>query len=774
MTYKATKSDLQKKLASYGETPPTGWTKIQLTSRLNELMEDQEHIMTEREAAKLVNKCKTKQAVMEMLEEYALDYDKKQNSDQLRSKMLRHLMENLVPSTEANFMGFGKHSQATYGQVLATLPSYSEWCIKTESEEPECHWRLRRYARWAKNLSATQKQQVTRGLEAVERPSSSSYQRTRMGTPSTGSTAEWEMTGDMEMIPVETSTQDERIGELEQEVKELKELLKMSLKIQAEKEESSGWHLASTDGSLIQTMSLSCDGKHAKGRGVGWNQWKGFGKTKEFCRRVARYVERLDTWFQVARSVQETPEACFAADQASGAELSPDDPEGLQDIPSAERKRIFQNIRRIHTATGDLVYVWRRMTPRQEENVFWSQEERNAVEISERHLSEAELEGFRGTSPEDALDIDVARAVVLGYMDPLYEHRPTSSPTMSRTTRQMFLQNCANHDFRVEKGDISGAFLQGDDFGPERPMVCEPLPEICDALGVPRGQHMLLTKAAYGLVEDTNWSQLRSVLGALSWHANQVAPLWSTAVSMLLSRIHTGTGQEIVDTNKLLRKAKLSQHQKMYIHKQSPDQMLLAAWVDAADGSRPDGSSTKGVFIGWTHQRLLQGDLAKISPMFWQSAKIQRTCKSSGAAETRAAADAEDELYAVRFQAYEFSGHWIRQRTPPRRFSRLAPNMPRTTGSPSTTAEVGESLSPVRKVGMLWSMDKLAIDMTYEVTGKDRREERVSRARIVKAGRAPQQQSTFVEGSVVRIEEDLARAKETPRTRLGGFRICID
>ena len=243
--------------------------------------------------------------------------------------------------------------------------------------------------------------------------------------------------------------------------------------------------------------------------------------------------------------------------------------------------------------------------------------------------------------------------------------------------------------FTVEKGDISGAFLQGDDFGPARPMVCEPLPEICEALGVPAQTPMLLTKAAYGLVEapiqwylsvakfleglgaerqlsdpacwgffrkdrtpigwvcghvddfmfggdhqDPEWMeirrqiqerfkwgqwetkkftqcgvlieqtsdgfllsqpeylnsvseihvgrsrhqdltaevtnhellQLRSVLGALSWHATQVAPQWCAPVGMLLSRISKGTIQEIVDTNKLLRRAKLSQHHKMRIH----------------------------------------------------------------------------------------------------------------------------------------------------------------------------------------------------------------
>ena len=364
-------------------------------------------------------------------------------------------------------------------------------------------------------------------------------------------------------------------------------------------------------------------------------------------------------------------------------------------------------------------------------------------------------------------------------LTPLYEFRPTSSPTMTRSTRQLFLQNCANAGFTVEKGDISGAFLQGDDFGMDRPMVCEPLPEICQALGVPSNTPMLLTKAAYGLVEapiqwflsiskflesigaerqlsdpccwgfftaerkpigwvcghvddfmfggdskDPAWAaikerikarfkwgqwesgkflqcgvlieqqgttfllsqpeyldaiseihvsrsrwnelsspvtqqemyQLRSVLGALSWHANQVAPQWSAAVGMLLSKSNKGTVQEIIDTNKLLRRAKLGQHQKLRIHGFGDEKPVLAAWADAADSHRPDGGSTKGIFIGWTQPTLLKGDLSQISPIFWQSAKIQRTCRSSGAAETHAAVDAEDELFSLRFQTFEFLG----------------------------------------------------------------------------------------------------------------------
>ena len=55
-----------------------------------------------------------------------------------------------------------------------------------------------------------------------------------------------------------------------------------------------------------------------------------------------------------------------------------------------------------------------------------------------------------------------------------------------------------------------------------------------------------------------------------------------------------------------------------------------------------------------TTQELLAGDLDKVSAMLWQSAKLQRVCRSSAAAETRAAVDAEDELFAQRFQAFVF------------------------------------------------------------------------------------------------------------------------
>ena len=92
-----------------------------------------------------------------------------------------------------------------------------------------------------------------------------------------------------------------------------------------------------------------------------------------------------------------------------------------------------------------------------------------------------------------------ARAIILGYQDPNYEHRETSAPTPSKAGRQLFLQLCSWRRFRLMKADVSGAFLQGDDV--EEELWCRPVAEICAEMGVSEGTPMLLRKAAYGLVQ---------------------------------------------------------------------------------------------------------------------------------------------------------------------------------------------------------------------------------------------------------------------------------
>ena len=92
-----------------------------------------------------------------------------------------------------------------------------------------------------------------------------------------------------------------------------------------------------------------------------------------------------------------------------------------------------------------------------------------------------------------------ARAVLLGYQDPAYEHRSTTSPVMSRQTRQCFLQMAANQRWKVYKGDVSGAFLQGRAYPAD--LFCIPCDEICQAMNIAPGSITKLKKACYGLVD---------------------------------------------------------------------------------------------------------------------------------------------------------------------------------------------------------------------------------------------------------------------------------
>ena len=100
---------------------------------------------------------------------------------------------------------------------------------------------------------------------------------------------------------------------------------------------------------------------------------------------------------------------------------------------------------------------------------------------------------------EDGSTKPKARAVILGFLDPDYANRPTFTPTMTRSSRQLLLQYCAWKQMSCWKGDVSGAFLQGREYG--RELHVEPVPELCEGLGVPPGTLCRLKRACYGLVE---------------------------------------------------------------------------------------------------------------------------------------------------------------------------------------------------------------------------------------------------------------------------------
>eukprot|EP00439_Symbiodinium_sp_Y106_P024975 s3776_g3.t1 len=377
-----------------------------------------------------------------------------------------------------------------------------------------------------------------------------------------------------------------------------------------------------------------------------------------------------------------------------------------------------------------------------------------------------------------------ARAILLGYQDPSYEHRSTTAPVMTRQTRQLFLQAAANRKWRIQKGDISGAFLQGRAYPDE--LFCVPCDEILEAMQLPPGTITRLKRACYGLVdaplewyktvaefmesiglirlwsdacawvwkpdgqvrgmitghvddfmfggaeEDTGWqeilglikgrfhwghweqdcftqcgvliettaegftlsqpryleglheiplnstrrkqknhetterekSQLRALLGGLSWYAQQTGPHIAAEVSMLLSEVCKSTVTTITQTNLLLYHAQQRKEHKLVMQRCSDQDMQFYAWVDAANQNRRDGGSTQGILVGAASKELLKGAVGTVSPIAWHSSRIDRTCRSPGSSETQAAVNGEDVLFYIRYQWAEMMGTDVNLRDP--------------------------------------------------------------------------------------------------------------
>lgn len=73
------------------------------------------------------------------------------------------------------------------------------------------------------------------------------------------------------------------------------------------------------------------------------------------------------------------------------------------------------------------------------------------------------------------------------------------APTTTRLTRQIQLQISASKKFKVWKGDVTGAFLQGRPYPDE--LYCIPCKEILEAMGLPLESMTRVKRACYGLVD---------------------------------------------------------------------------------------------------------------------------------------------------------------------------------------------------------------------------------------------------------------------------------
>ena len=159
--------------------------------------------------------------------------------------------------------------------------------------------------------------------------------------------------------------------------------------------------------------------------------------------------------------------------------------------------------------------------------------------------------------------------------------------------------------------------------------------------------------------DDWEKTQLRALLGGVSWHAQQVAPHFSAEVGVLLSEVNRSTIHTLYKANRLMDKVKSMKDHKMMIHAIPVDELAMFVWVDAGSQNRPDGSSAQGIVMGVSSHGLSHGECMPVSFVAWHSQKIERKCRSPGAAEALAAVNGEDVLYYGRFQLAEMLGHEV-------------------------------------------------------------------------------------------------------------------
>ena len=215
-------------------------------------------------------------------------------------------------------------------------------------------------------------------------------------------------------------------------------------------------------------------------------------------------------WNTVPEQEWRQEESCFWADTEAAVEIGIDMHESKRGM-----QRALNNLEAFFTGAlkKRAIEVCERKLNPQDKAAF--QEAKNieiknflsskAFEALPKHLqpSKSQAIGMRWILTwklkPDGTSKAKARAVLLGYQDPAYEHRATAAPVMTRQSRQFLLHLAASKGWTVQKGDVSGAFLQGREYPGE--LFVTPCKEICEAMGIEEGSVTRLKRACYGLVE---------------------------------------------------------------------------------------------------------------------------------------------------------------------------------------------------------------------------------------------------------------------------------
>ena len=117
-----------------------------------------------------------------------------------------------------------------------------------------------------------------------------------------------------------------------------------------------------------------------------------------------------------------------------------------------------------------------------------------------------------------------ARLVAKGFTDPDLLTIRAEAPTLSKIGRHCLLQLACSHKFKLEVGDVSTAFLQGDKKEQYRDVYLEPTADLRSRLGIDQQSILKLTGSVYGLRNAPRawYKRVRTDLESLGWRAHQL------------------------------------------------------------------------------------------------------------------------------------------------------------------------------------------------------------------------------------------------------------
>ena len=135
-------------------------------------------------------------------------------------------------------------------------------------------------------------------------------------------------------------------------------------------------------------------------------------------------------------------------------------------------------------------------------------------------------------------------------------------------------------------------------------------------------------------------SQLRSLSGQLLWASTQTRPDVSFDACIVSNYGKTPTIRNVIAANKAVKKLKSTSVKLAFPDLGNPEDIKVVAYSDATHASLPSEASQGGFII------FLRGN-GSITPIMWQSKKLNRVTKSPLASETMELAEAADGGFLI-------------------------------------------------------------------------------------------------------------------------------